>query len=185
MSQSMPPKGQLRGSLRRCHSLPRQGWPQTRGLHKDTRSSPQGRLPRKVINAWRNDWHSLMSLRREWLVGKSAVIWGHKFGLWDIRESFDHQNDRPDLRRIVPVGIYSLDIHRMKVVLLVDRHNFQLGPAAPDVIPQTPKLENTAKCIIPPPACLFLQFFQPPPHLILLGLIFYIYMTLPTNGTSS
>lgn len=184
MSHSLPPKGQLRGNLRRCHSVPRQGWPQTHGLHKDTRSSPQGRLSRMVINAWRDDWHSLMSLGREWLLGKGAVIWGHKYGLWDIRESFDHQNDRPDLRRTVPVGTYSLDIHGMKVFLL-DRHNFQLGPAIPDVIPQTSKLENTAKCIILPPACLFLQFLQRPPHLILLGLILYIYMILPTKGTSS
>jgi len=54
MSRRLPSKGQLRGSLSRCHSLPTQGW-HSHGARKDTGSPPKERLPRKMINAWRGD----------------------------------------------------------------------------------------------------------------------------------
>lgn len=57
MSRNLPRKEQLRHNLRRCHLLPTQGWHShgAHGLRKDIGSPPRGRLPRKLINAWRGD----------------------------------------------------------------------------------------------------------------------------------
>lgn len=63
-------------------------------------------------------------------MGKGDVISGHKYGLWEIRESLGHQNDRPGQERQgadSSCGKYSLGICGVEVVLL-GRGNFHLGP---------------------------------------------------------